>query len=404
MPRFEYDAIDVAGERITGAMEARSAEAVFERLQALGHLAIDAREISGAAVARGRRWLRWPRALSGEITLFTRELSMMLAAGHQLDHALEVLAEGAGTPEMAALIGGIDEEVRGGQSLSAALEPHADRFSKMYVNMVRAGEASGTVNVILERIAEYREASERLRSTVINALYYPAILITASLASVLLLLTFVVPQFEQVFAEAGASLPLPTRIVVGTGKFLRDYGPILALLAVLGVIIMRRVLKTEGPRRRWDALKLRLPIVGNLVIAAAVVRICRTLGTLLENGVDLPMALSLTRDVVTNRIIADDIDRLILAVREGRGMAEALADAHAMPNLAVRLLRVGDETGNLASTTGHIASFYEQRLSGQVKRLLTLMEPALIVFIGVVVGGIVFSIFLAVISINELIG
>ena len=140
------------------------------------------------------------------------------------------------------------------------------------------------------------------------------------------------------------------------------------------------------------------------MIAAAVVRICRTLGTLLENGVDLPMALSLTRDVVTNRIIADDIDRLILAVREGRGMAEALADAHAMPNLAVRLLRVGDETGNLASTTGHIASFYEQRLSGQVKRLLTLMEPALIVFIGVVVGGIVFSIFLAVISINELIG
>ena len=204
MPRFEYDAIDVAGEQVTGAMEARSAEAVFERLQALGHLAIDAREISGAAVARGRRWLRWPRALSGEITLFTRELSMMLAAGHQLDHALEVLAEGAGTPEMAALIGGINEEVRGGQSLSAALEPHADRFSKMYVNMVRAGEASGTVNVILERIAEYREASERLRSTVINALYYPAILITASLASVLLLLTFVVPQFEQVFAEAGA--------------------------------------------------------------------------------------------------------------------------------------------------------------------------------------------------------
>lgn len=404
MPVFAYKAIDGSGAVVEGRAEAADEASLTARLEATGILPLSMAPVraqagrsGGAAVtALGRR--RGPKP--GEITQMTRELAILVSAGQPLEQALVTLSQGPGP--VPALSAQVLARVRAGTSLSAALEEQGPVFPRLYVNMIRAGESSGTLDVVLERLAELRERGEKTREMVVSAMLYPAILIVVSLASVFLLLTFVVPQFETIFKDAGAALPTPTAVVIAIGRFCQDYGWMVGLGIVAAVIVTRRILAQPGPRLAWDRAALRLPLIGPLIRTLATARFCRTLSTLVGNGVDLPSAIALSRDVVSNTAVSAAMETVITGVRQGRGLADPLAEIGLFPPLAVQMLRVGEETGRIDMTSAHIAEAYERKLEAAIKRLVTLVEPALIIVLGLAVGGIVMSILLAVISINDL--
>jgi general secretion pathway protein F len=403
MPVFAYKAIDGSGAVVEGRAEAADEASLTAKLEATGILPLSMAPVraqagrsSTTAGGLGRR--RGPKP--GEITTMTRELAILVAAGQPLEQALVTLAHGTGP--IAALSGQVLARVRAGASLSTALEEQGPVFPRLYVNMVRAGESSGTLDVVLERLAELRERGEKTREMVVSAMLYPAILVVVSLSSVFLLLTFVVPQFETIFKDAGAALPTPTAIVIAIGRFCQDYGWMVGIGIVAAVIAVRRILALPGPRLAWDRAMLRLPLIGPLVRILATARFCRTLATLVGNGVDLPSAIALSRDVVSNTAVSAAMETVITGVRQGRGLADPLAEIGIFPPLAVQMLRVGEETGRIDMTSAHVADAYERKLEAAIKRLVTLVEPALIIVLGLAVGGIVMSILLAVISINDL--
>jgi general secretion pathway protein F len=256
--------------------------------------------------------------------------------------------------------------------------------------------------VVLDRLADLRERGEKTREMVVSAMMYPAILVVVSLSSVFLLLAFVVPQFETIFKDAGAALPTPTAIVIAIGRFAQNYGWLLGIGIVVAVVVIRQLLTMPGPRLAWDRAALRLPLFGPMLRLLATARFCRTLSTLVGNGVDLPSAIALSRDVISNTAVAAAMETVMSGVRQGRGLADPLAEIGVFPPLAVQMLRVGEETGKIDVTAAHIADAYERKLEASIKRLVTLIEPALIIILGLAVGGIVMSILLAVISINDL--
>ncbi|MGK9235084.1 type II secretion system F family protein [Inquilinus limosus] len=403
MPVFAYKAIDGSGAVVEGRAEAADEASLTAKLEATGILPLSVAPVrmqAGRSSGSGFGRRRGPKP--GDITQMTRELAILVAAGQPLEQALMTLSEGAGAGPVAGLAAQVLARVRAGASLSTALEEQGTVFPRLYVNMVRAGESSGSLDVVLERLADLRERGEKTREMVVSAMLYPVILIIVSLASVFLLLTFVVPQFETIFKDAGAALPTPTAIVIAIGRFCQDYGWMVGLGAVAAVVAARRLLALPGPRLAWDRAALRLPLVGPMVRTLATARFCRTLSTLVGNGVDLPSAIALSRDVIPNGAVGAAMETVITGVRQGRGLADPLAETGLFPPLAVQMLRVGEETGRIDVTSAHIAEAYERKLEAAIKRLVTLVEPALIILLGLAVGGIVMSILLAVISINDL--
>jgi general secretion pathway protein F len=407
VPVFEYVALDASGERVRGRMEALSPQAVVTHLQAHGHLPIEARELAIDAVASDVQSpaLSWRRPVgSREIAGFFRALSALLAAGHAVDQALGVLEGAASSKRLGRAIGTIRAKVRAGQTLSSGLEEAAPVFTPLDVSIVRAGEATGVLPLVLRRLADYRDNAARLRESVTAALYYPAIVVGVAAIAIVLLLSYVVPQFEQLFAEAHAALPRPTRFVIATGRFLRDDGWAL-LLGLAGLLLLyERAMRRPGPRLLRDRLLLRVPILRGIILDTATARLSETLATLLESGLELPAALALARGVVGNRALALEIERAILGVREGRLFSDELRAGGHFSRLAVSMLRVGEETGSLAQASAQVALFFTQRLERSLKRLLVLVEPALILTVGLLVGGIVFSIIIAVVEVNGLAG
>lgn len=410
MPVFAYKAIDATGALVEGQAEAPDAARLTEKLEATGILPLDvapvrargSRTAGGSILSAGRGRRRSLK--SSELTQMTRELAILLSAGQPLEQALVTLSQGVATGPSAALAAQVLARVRAGASLSTAVEEQGAVFSPLYVNMIRAGESSGTLGMVLERLADLRERSEKTREMVVSALIYPVILVCVSLISVIILLVYVVPQFETIFQDAGASLPALTSVVIAISRFLQSWGWLFAIGLVAAVFAIRGILSLPGPRLAWDRQKLQLPLVGPLVRTLVTARFSRTLSTLVGNGVDLPSAITLARGVIANTAVSQAMDGVITGVRQGRGLADPLSELSIFPPLAVQMLRVGEETGRIDVTAAHVADAYENRLESTIKRMVTLVEPLMIVILGLVVGGIVASILLAVISINDLAG
>jgi general secretion pathway protein F len=295
----------------------------------------------------------------------------------------------------------VQEKVRGGSSLADALEAQG-AFSRFYLNMIRAGEAGGALEVVLKRLTEFLERSQALRETVTSALIYPIILLSVSALSVIILLTFVVPQFQQLFADAGRALPLATQIVIAVGDGFRHYWWVGAMLIVLLVAILRQQLSQPVSRARWDRWFLSLPLFGDFIAKVETARLSRTLGTLLGNGVSLLNALTIVRETLTNQVLATALGEVAEHVKTGRGLAEPLLEAGSFPKLAVQMIRVGEETGQLQEMLLQVADTYDGEVQTAVKRMLTLLEPALILGLGVIIAGIIMSILVAILSLNEL--
>ena len=385
-------------------MDASSVEEVIARLQEAGNVPISADEadgglqgLIGALAQRGRR------VTSKEVGLFTQQLSTLLGAGLPLDRALHILEDLADTPALHDLVKAVRDQVRGGAPLSEALEARHGVFSRFYLNMVRAGEAGGTLDTTLDRLADYMERSKELKDSVVSALIYPALLLFMALGSLIVLLIYVVPQFMPIFEELGGELPLLTRIVLGFGEMLQGYWWLLIIATVLAVVYFRGQFAKPDTRRVWDRRLLGLRSVGDLITKIEMARLSRTLGTLLTNGVPLLAALAIGRNVMTNTVMAEGVDEAAKEVKTGGSLAHTMASAKIFPRLALQMISVGEETGQMDTMLVKVADTYDKEVRTTIDRLMAAMVPILTLSLALVVALIVMSILMAILSVNDLV-
>ena len=404
MPVFEYKAATNSGDVVQGEMEAASQDAVIRRLQAEGHIPIRAEEITRPAPSEAPSAFTFQRRRPGraDVNVFTIELATLLQAGLPLDKALEMLVTIADKSPLREVLEKLLTQVRGGASLSAALEFHGRLFSRFYRNMVKAGEASGALDAALARLAEFMERSRELRDSVLSALLYPIVLVVVGILSMAVILGLVIPKISQMFAEAGQQLPWFTRIVVAAGGLVENYWWLMALGFVGIYIFMRRQYADPVSRSRWDGRLLRLPLVGALIARLEAARFTRTLGTLLGNGVPLLDAIAIAKEVVANQVIAEGIRRVTEQVRQGEGLARPLTEARVFPPLAGHLMQVGEESGNLEAMLMQLAQIYEREVQSALRRLMAVLEPTLILGLAVIIAAIILSVVMAILSINNL--
>jgi general secretion pathway protein F len=407
MPLYRYKAVSSTGEVSNGELEAPQESAVVERLRDLGLLPVRIDLALAGAGPRapresGIRLFRKRSVGGDDLMSFTRELGTLLSAGLPLDRSLEILISLAGSEPVRALLQQVRDDVRGGAALSQALDAQKGVFSRFYVNIIRAGEAGGALPAVLVRLTDFMERAKELRETVISALIYPTILVGVAVLSVMLLLIYVVPQFSQMFHDAGKALPLPTQVVIASGNFLRSYWYLLILGAFLVVYWWRGQRAKTASRLRWDARFLRAPLLGDLVAKIEVARFSRTLGTLLGNGVTLLSGLSIVKETMGNLVLANALDGVIGKLREGQGLGRPLMETGLYPKLAIHMVLVGEETGRLEEMLLRVADVYDREVQTAVKRMLGLLEPLLILTLAAVIAGIILSILVALLSINEL--
>lgn len=410
MPLYSYRAVTPAGDVSSGELEAANESEIVDRLRDQGLLPMQIAQSIGAAAAGGRAAkparasLFAPRRVTRDNVLgLTRELATLLRAGLPLDRALELLITLAPSLPVAVMLQGIRDEVRGGKSLSQALDARREVFSRFYVNIVRAGEAGGALGTVLARMAETMERTKELRDSVRSALIYPTILVFVAVASVMVLLVFVVPQFQTTFAQAGKALPIATQVVIVSGTFLRNWWWALIPAAVLAVLWFRRRGRSPAVRRVRDTRMLRMPLVGDLIAKVEIARFARTLSTLLANGVTLLAGLSIVKETMGNVVLQNALDGVTAKLREGKGFGRPLAETGLFPRLATQMILVGEESGRLEEMLGRVADVYDREVATAIKRFLAVLEPVLILGLAVLVGGIVFSILLGVMGMSELV-
>lgn len=403
MPLFSYKAARMSGEVLEGEMEAADQAALMQQLQMDGLIPISSTSAEGGGFAGLNLFSKKkPKITADQILHFTRELATLLEAGMTLDRALQILSDLSDDEQLARMMDQIREKVQGGDSLSGALAAQNNTFSPLYINMVKAGEAGGVVHHVLIRLVDYLERSQELHESVRSALIYPLILLVVAGLSVIGLLVFVVPQFSQMFEDMGKALPLPTQIVVGLGNALTNYWWVILSGAFLLVAFSQYHFSKPSVKRVWDRRLLGWPLVGDLIAKVETARFTRTLGTLLSNGLPLLAALNLVKDVISNSVIAGAIEEATESLKKGQGLAEPLIKQKVLPPLALQMIKVGEESGDLEPMLNKVADVFDREVRGSVKRLLTLLEPLLIVGLGIAVAGIIVSILMAVMSANEL--
>ncbi|WP_240097407.1 type II secretion system protein XpsF [Thermomonas flagellata] len=405
MAQYRYKALNARGELLDGQMEAASAAEVAARLQEQGHLPVETRPAdAGGAGLDWRGWLR-PRPLAGErLVQFTQQLATLLAAGQPLDRALGILLELPDDAASRRVVEDVRDAVRGGASLSAALERQHGVFGRLYVNMVRAGEAGGSLHDTLQRLADYLERSRALRTRVVNALIYPAILLALVGLSLLFLLGYVVPQFAAMYQSLDADLPWFSQLVLATGEFVRRWWLLLLAVPVLGLLWLERRRRDPAFQWRLDGWLLRQRLAGPLLARLETARLARTLGTLLRNGVPLLAALGIARNVLANRVLAADVDAAAEEVRNGIGLSVALARGKRFPRLALQMVQVGEESGTLDAMLLKAADTFEQQSQLALDRLLATLVPAVTLVLALVVGLVILSVLAPIYDLTSVVG
>jgi general secretion pathway protein F len=341
-------------------------------------------------------------AVSGrDVRLFTQEMATLLVSGIPADRALEIAAELTERPSLRAVVLDVLRVLKGGRQMAEALAAHPTVFSELYVNMVRAGEASGSLAPVFERLAEYERTREDLQSYIVSAMVYPVLLAGVGISSILVLLYFVVPRFAGMFDDGRTQVPLPTQMMLQLSAVTREYGGwLLGSLALLGGVAAIWVRTPEG-RAAWHDLQLRLPVFGDIVRKAQTARLARAMGTLLKNGVPLVEALSIAARILTSLPLKRALDAVAQGVKRGEGLAGPLKRAGSFPPLAAHLATVGEETGRLDSMFDRMADIYDADTRAAVKRFTSLFEPVLILAMGLIIGALILSMLLAITSINE---
>jgi len=404
MAFFRYKAVSPEGKVVEGTLEAVDQETVLARLQEQGQLPIKvfSGEGTGGLLSREIQ-LPWQKKKvpQRDLLIFSQELSTLVKAGLTLDRSLSVLADLTENDYLGEVIHELLREIKGGKALSDALSTYPQVFPKVYVNMVRAGEVGGALDQILERLVDYLEDVEELRSYLISALIYPCILTFVGAASIIVMVTVVIPKFAVIFENAGAPVPLPMKILLGLSGFLTGFWWLILLVIGGGGYWVHTRLKTEEGRLNWDRQKLKLPIFGSVLRKIEVSRFSRTLGTLLHSTVPLIQSINIVKEIVENQAIASTMESIKSGVKKGEGLAAPIREAEIFPPFALHLLAVGEETGRLDDMLLQIAEAYDRELRISLKRLVALFEPAIILVMGLIIGVMVVSMLYSIFSIND---
>lgn len=412
MPEFQYKAANRSGNVEEGRIAASSEQMALRqlrergltpvRLQVADGLAAASLPLAAPAAGAARLSRRSDRLGRAEVLALTTELSVLLRAGLPIDRALKIQIEMCSGNRLRQLLQGLLDTVKGGKPFSQGLEAHPELFSSFYVNIVRSGEASGRLAEVLSRLTEYLERSREVRATVISALIYPAILAVVAVLSIVVMLGFVVPQFEALFNDMGDALPGLTRLVIGLGNVVAAWWWLLLIIAVAAVQAARHWLGTEEGRQWRDRSLLRLPLAGEVVFKYQVGHFARTMGTLLGNGVSVLQALNIAVDSVDNRLVQASLRPLVPASKGGKRMSEALAASGNFSPLVIQMVRLGEESGRLDAMLLELARIYDDEVQAGVKRGLTLLEPLLILVMGGGIALIIMAILMGILSVNDL--
>ncbi|HUW54317.1 MAG TPA: type II secretion system inner membrane protein GspF [Rhodanobacter sp.] len=402
MSLFRYRAVSDAGEVLQGQMEAASLEEVVARLQDQGHTPLEAQPANGAAGGSTLAALFRRGPFSGDqLAQFTHQLATLLGAGQPLDRALGILLELPEGESAKKLVERVRDRVRGGNSLSAALDEEHGVFPKLYVSLVRAGEAGGSLEETLRRLADYLERADALRGSIVNALIYPAFLLVGVLGSLVLLLAYVVPQFVPIFQDMQVPIPWITQAVLVLGNTLQTWWWLILLLLGGGLFGWRARLRDPAVRLAWHTRLLTIRLVGPLLLKVETARIARTLGTLLKNGVPLLGALAIARQVTANRALDKALSETHEQVKDGSGLSLALGRSKLFPRLAMQMVQVGEEAGQLDTMLLKVADTFELESKRAIDRLLAALVPALTIVMTVMVAIIMAAILLPLLSLTS---
>ncbi len=412
MPEYIYKATDRTGKVMEGSFDAVDEATVVSRLRGMGCMPIRIEQAIGGAKPRSRKMSinidfktglssKFKRVSGTELLSFTQELATLIRAGLPLDRGLSVVIEITENEVLKDITGEVLRDVRGGKSFSEALAKNPKVFNRLYVNMIKAGEAGGILDVVLERLVDFLERSQELKRTVVGAMIYPLVLIFVMGIVMAVLLIFVVPRFVGIFEMMHQELPLPTQVLLTISMIAQHYWWLIIGAGIGLYVWFKKYTSSEKGKLVCDKLMLKLPLINALILKIEVARLSRTLGTLITSGVPLLQALGIVREIIGNLIIANSINSIQKAVKEGKGVSLPMRSLGIFPSLAVHMIRVGEETGKMEEMLIRVADTYDRDVQVTVKRLLGLLEPLLILVMAMLVGFIVISIVLALFSINE---
>lgn len=403
MAQFVYKAITPTGEQLEGQLEAGSEAEVIAKIQEAGNIPVQARELKTGFSLENLLASR-KKISTKQVGFFTEQLSTLLNSGMPLDRSLSVMIDLADNERVKIMVEQIRDKVRGGGSLSDALEEQHGVFSSMYTNMVRAGEMGGALELSLKRLSDYLNSSKELRDAVLSAMIYPAILLVLAVGSLFILLAKVVPKFKPLFEDANVELPLITQVVFAGAELVQSFWWVLALLLVVAVLMLREQLKKPEFKLKWDQKRLDLPLFGELTTRVEVAKFTRTLGTLVDSGVPLLAGLTVAKKVINNSVLATAIGEAAEKVKHGTPLSEALAKEPSFPRLAQQLLSVGEETGNLDEMLVRTADTYDGEVKNTIDRMLSVLVPMLVLVLAGMIFTIVFAILMPMMNMSELVG
>jgi type II secretion system protein F len=402
MAEYLYKATTLSGETVEGSMEGKDEKTIVQSLQQLGYIPIRIISSQEKNGGMGISSLFPQRVSVKNLLVFTQELSTLVSAGLPIDRSLQILGSLTENRRLRGVVQDILRQIEGGSSLAEALESHSRIFSRLYINMVKAGESGGFLEVILSRLAKYLQSSKEIREYLVSVMIYPLILTMVSGLSVTILVAFVIPRFARIFSDMKQTIPLATQIMLSMSQSFKNYWWV--GLGVVAAIYLGLKMYTQNVERkwRWDLFKLRWVGVGDIIKKVEIARFSRTLGTLLQSGVAILPALNLVKEISQNLAISRCIAHIHDRLREGKGISKSLQETNVFPPLAVHMIAVGEETGRLDEMLTKVAETYEENVQTTVKRFVSLLEPLIILVMGVIVGFIVVSMLLAIFSINEI--
>ncbi len=406
MAIFHWQGVSARGEVLAGEMEAPTRDAVLIRLRSQRIQPIPAKiKEKGKGLSRELTIPGFGESIkTRDVVVFTRQLATMIDAGLPIVQCLDVLATQSPNKKLRAVIRQVKDEVEAGSTFTDALRKHPKLFDDLFVNMVAAGEVAGILDSILHRLAGYMEKAMKLKSKIKGAMIYPATIVTVAVGVTAVLLIFVIPVFAELFESFGQALPAPTQFTINLSNFTVAYFKYMAGVAIAIGVVCRQLYRTEGGRLSFDHLFLQLPVFGDLVRKSAVARFTRTLSTLVSSGVPILDALAITARTAGNKVVERAVLATRVSISEGRTISEPLAQSKVFPPMVCQMISVGEATGALDSMLQKIADFYEDEVDNAVANLTALMEPLVILFLGVVIGGLVISMYLPIFKLGSVVG
>jgi general secretion pathway protein F len=407
MPVYDYKALDDHAKTIAGIVDADSRQGARQKLQGRGLFPVMIRKSRDTQTKGPSRRIAWrnpfTRIRPAEVGMMTRQLATLLGAGFPLVTALESVITQTDSARLKTVLAQLREKIVEGQSMADALQAYPHIFTSVYTNMVRAGETSGTLELVMERLADISEKQEAMKSRIRAALTYPILMLLIGSAILFFLMTHVVPNITGIFAEMQHTLPAPTRVLIGISDFMQHYALLILLVLPLLLIGARQLLKNEKGGRLFDRALFTLPVISGIMKKLAAARFAHMLASLIENGIPMLAALKVVKGISGNRLFGETIDKATEDVSKGQGLARSLRGVNLIPPLAVQMIEVGEQSGSLEKMLYKIADFYERQLENQLLGLTSLMEPLMIVVMGLIIGFIVLSICLPIFEMNQLV-